>query len=38
MGLRARDTAEKYARVNELEKFAGIIEDAVRLPYHGYSS
>jgi len=38
MALRARDTAEKYARVNELEKFAGIIEDAVRLPYHGYSS
>jgi colanic acid biosynthesis glycosyl transferase WcaI len=38
MALRARDTAEKYARVNELEKFSGIIEDAVKLPYHGYSS
>ncbi|MGH9747228.1 MAG: glycosyltransferase family 4 protein [Candidatus Acidiferrales bacterium] len=37
MGRRARDTAEKYARVNELEKFTGIIEDAAKLPYHGYS-
>jgi len=30
MGRRARETAEKYARVNELEKFAGIIEEAQR--------
>lgn len=29
MGRRARETAGKYARVNELEKFAAIIEDAV---------
>jgi glycosyltransferase involved in cell wall biosynthesis len=29
MGRRARETAAKYARVNELEKFAAIIEDAV---------
>ena len=29
MGLRARETAEKYARVNELRRFAGIIEGAV---------
>jgi glycosyltransferase involved in cell wall biosynthesis len=28
MGRRARETAAKYARVNELEKFAAIIEDA----------
>jgi colanic acid biosynthesis glycosyl transferase WcaI len=30
MGRRARETSEKYARVNELARFAGIIEDAVR--------
>jgi colanic acid biosynthesis glycosyl transferase WcaI len=30
MGRRARETAEKYARVNELARFAGIIEEAVR--------
>ena len=30
MGRRARGAAEKYARVNELQKFAGIIEEAVR--------
>ena len=29
MGRRARETAEKYARVNELQLFAGIIEKAV---------
>ena len=29
MGRRARETAAKYARVNELEKFAAIMEDAV---------
>ena len=29
MGRRARETAEKYARVNELQLFAGIIEQAV---------
>jgi colanic acid biosynthesis glycosyl transferase WcaI len=29
MGRRARETAEKYARVNELQRFAGIIEAAV---------
>jgi glycosyltransferase involved in cell wall biosynthesis len=29
MGQRARVTAEKYARVNELQLFAGIIEQAV---------
>jgi colanic acid biosynthesis glycosyl transferase WcaI len=29
MGRRARETAEKYARVNELQLFAGIIERAV---------
>jgi len=29
MGRRARETAARYARVNELEKFAAIIEDAV---------
>ena len=31
MGRRARETAAKYARVNELEKFAAIIEDAARI-------
>ncbi|HYL69368.1 MAG TPA: glycosyltransferase family 4 protein [Candidatus Limnocylindria bacterium] len=29
MGRRARETAGKYARVTELQKFAGIIEEAV---------
>jgi colanic acid biosynthesis glycosyl transferase WcaI len=31
MGRRARETAAKYARVNELERFAAIIEDAARI-------
>jgi len=30
MGRRARGAAEKYARVNELQKFAGIIEEAAQ--------
>jgi colanic acid biosynthesis glycosyl transferase WcaI len=30
MGRRARETAEKYATVNELARFAGIIEEAVQ--------
>ncbi len=30
MGQRARETAEKYARVNELEKFSFIIEEAAK--------
>ena len=30
MGRRARETAGKYARVNELQKFAGIIEEAAQ--------
>jgi glycosyltransferase involved in cell wall biosynthesis len=30
MGRRARETANKYARVKELQKFAGIIEEAVQ--------
>jgi glycosyltransferase involved in cell wall biosynthesis len=30
MGQRARETSEKYARVNELEKFASIIEEAAQ--------
>jgi colanic acid biosynthesis glycosyl transferase WcaI len=30
MSLRARETAGKYARLNELEKFVGIIEEASR--------
>jgi putative colanic acid biosynthesis glycosyltransferase WcaI len=30
MSRRARGTAEKYARVNELQKFAGIFEEAVQ--------
>ncbi|MGB0036273.1 MAG: glycosyltransferase family 4 protein [Candidatus Acidiferrales bacterium] len=30
MGRRARETAEKYARVNELQRFVGIIEEAAR--------
>jgi glycosyltransferase involved in cell wall biosynthesis len=30
MGRRARETAGKYARVNELQKFARIIEEAAR--------
>jgi glycosyltransferase involved in cell wall biosynthesis len=29
MGRRARESAKKYARVNELQKFAGIIEEAI---------
>src|SRR5271163_135107 len=37
MGRRARETADKYARVNELEKFAFIIEEAAKLPNNGYS-
>jgi colanic acid biosynthesis glycosyl transferase WcaI len=37
MGRRARETAEKYARVNELEKFAFIIEEAAKLPNNDYS-
>jgi colanic acid biosynthesis glycosyl transferase WcaI len=31
MGRRARETAAKYARVKELERFAAIIEDAARI-------
>jgi putative colanic acid biosynthesis glycosyltransferase WcaI len=31
MGRRARETAAKYARVNELEKFAAVMEDAARM-------
>jgi glycosyltransferase involved in cell wall biosynthesis len=30
MGRRARETAGKYARVNELEKFALILEEAAQ--------
>jgi glycosyltransferase involved in cell wall biosynthesis len=30
MGRRAREIAYKYARVNELQKFAGIIREAVQ--------
>ena len=30
MGRRARETASKYARVNELARFVGIIEDVAR--------
>ncbi len=30
MGRRAREISNKYARVNELERFVGIIEDAAR--------
>jgi colanic acid biosynthesis glycosyl transferase WcaI len=30
MGRRARETADKYARVKELDRFVGIIEEAVR--------
>jgi colanic acid biosynthesis glycosyl transferase WcaI len=30
MGRRARETAEKYARVRELDRFVGIVEDAAR--------
>jgi glycosyltransferase involved in cell wall biosynthesis len=29
MGRRARETAGKYARVNELQRFFGIMEEAV---------
>ncbi len=28
MGRRSRETAEKYARVNELARFVGIMEEA----------
>jgi len=31
MGRRARETAGKYARVNELQRFAAIVEDAARI-------
>ena len=30
MGRRAREAAGRYARVNELQRFAGILEDALR--------
>jgi hypothetical protein len=30
MGRRARGAASKYARVTELQKFAGIIEEAAQ--------
>jgi hypothetical protein len=30
MGRRARETAGKYARVNELEKFTAILEEAAQ--------
>jgi colanic acid biosynthesis glycosyl transferase WcaI len=30
MGRRAREVADRYARVNELERFVGIMEDAAR--------
>jgi len=30
MGCRARESANKYARVTELQKFAGILEDATK--------
>jgi colanic acid biosynthesis glycosyl transferase WcaI len=33
MGHRAREVANRYARVNELERFADIIEDAAREKY-----
>lgn len=29
MGLRARETAEKYARVKELQRFLGIVEESI---------
>jgi putative colanic acid biosynthesis glycosyltransferase WcaI len=35
MGRRARETANKYARVSELQKFAGIIEEAVQEKWGG---
>lgn len=31
MALRAREVADRYARVNELERFVGILEDAARV-------
>ncbi len=31
MALRAREVADRYARVNELERFVGIMEDAARV-------
>ena len=30
MGRRARETAKKYARVNELKRFVGVVEEAAR--------
>ena len=30
MGARARETAKKYARVNELKRFVGVVEEAAR--------
>jgi len=30
MGRRARETAAKYARVDELQRFVAIVEDAAR--------
>jgi len=30
MGRRARETAQKYARVNELQRFVGVVEEAVK--------
>jgi colanic acid biosynthesis glycosyl transferase WcaI len=35
MGRRARETAEKYARVNELERFVGIIEEVAQENHGG---
>jgi colanic acid biosynthesis glycosyl transferase WcaI len=35
MGHRARETAEKYARVNELERFVGIIEEVAQENHGG---
>ncbi|MGC1687529.1 MAG: hypothetical protein WA734_18025, partial [Candidatus Acidiferrales bacterium] len=30
MGRRAREAAKKYARVNELTRFVGVVEEAAR--------
>jgi colanic acid biosynthesis glycosyl transferase WcaI len=38
MGRRAREAAEKYAREDELEKFVGIVEEAVRPEARGAMS
>ncbi len=38
MGARARDVSTKYARVNELNRFIEVIEQAVRLRYGGEPS